>query len=372
MARGDKRVELKTVDETEHEQEEVVRLESEDGDRGTLVRLKVHPKFVEPEKQRLDVVARENYDARSFQPGIEALIENPEAAPAPLEQNWGRDPAAREAIPWGWFVLIALVLAGALIWSITRVNKAEDQARQIRVETKSVLGQDAREEKEAGHLIEVIQNATHEFFQSRNINEMVAMVRQPERVRPLMEGYYNNSEHRILPTHILRTTLLQPLTLDNRANFWMESVELENHGKKNLVVEIVASGEAKIDWETLVCYQPMPWDSFATQRPEGSSMDFRVYAEPDNFFSHEFADPLQWDCYRITALDSDETLFGYCRKTDESAPLIRAVIDATPAHKASLILRLGIPTGLQSRRGVVIEKLLSSRWLYLEPPGDEP
>ena len=101
-------------------------------------------------------------------------------------------------------------------------------------------------------------------------------------------------------------------------------------------------------------------------------MDFRVYAEPDNFFSHEFADPVQWDCYRITALDSDETLFGYCRKTDESAPLIRAVIDATPTRKASLILRLGIPTGLQSRRGVVIEKLLSPRWLYLDAPDDEP
>ncbi len=369
MARGDKRVELKTVDETEHEREEVVRLDTEDG-REAPVRLKVRPEPVEPEKQRLDVVARENYDARSYQPGIEALIENPEAEPAALEQNWGRDTALREATPWGWFVLIALVLAGAVIWSMTRVNKAEDQARQIRVETKSVLGQDALEEKEAGRLIELIQNTTRRFFQAGSVETMIPMVRQQARVRPLMERYYNNNEHRISPTRILRTTLLQPLTLDNRANFWMESVELENQGKKNLVVEIVASGEVKIDWETLVCYQPMPWDSFATQRPEGSSMDFRVYAQHDNFFSHEFADPLQWDCYRITALDSDETLFGYCRKTDEAAPVIQAVIDSNPTHKASVILRLGIPTGLQSRRGVVIEKILSSRWLYLEPPGD--
>ena len=370
MARGDKRVEFRTVDETEHEREEIVRLTSDDVGREAPVRLKVQPAPVEPEKQRLDIVARENYDARSYQPGIEALIENPEVAPAPLEQNWGHDTASREATPWGWFVLIALVLAGAVIWSITRVNKAEDQARQIRVETQTVVGNDALEEREAGRLIELIHKTTAEFFQARGVETMAAMVRQPARVRPLMERYYNDSEHRISPSRILGTTMLQPLTLDNRANFWMESVELETHGKKNLVIEIVPSGEVKIDWETLVCYQPMLWDSFATQRPEGSSMDFRVYAEHDNFFSHEFADPLQWDCYRITALDSDETLFGYCRKTDDAAPLIKAAIDSNPTHKASVILRLGIPTGLQSRRGVVIEKILSSRWLYLDPPGD--
>ena len=48
-------------------------------------------------------------------------------------------------------------------------------------------------------------------------------------------------------------------------------------------------------------------------------MDFRVYVEADNFYSHEFADSDQWMSFRLTALDSEETLFGYARPDSAEA-----------------------------------------------------
>jgi hypothetical protein len=47
---------------------------------------------------------------------------------------------------------------------------------------------------------------------------------------------------------------------------------------------------------------------------------------------------------------------------------MRRIVTADSYRKTNLILRLMVPEGLQSRRGVVIEKVMSPRWIYLEPP----
>lgn len=366
MARGDKPIELRPVDESSEAREEVVRLANDDIDQDAPVRLAIHPDDPKQEDRRLEILEKEAVNARSFEPGIEALIELPETLPTPQDPDWGRNPSAAQPTPWGWFALIAVVLTGGVIWSLLTVRKADKLARQIAVETESVLGKDADEEQQATDLIERIEATTREFFKAATVGELAKNVRHRDRVEPLMAGYYSN--HRLIPQRVMRTDMLQPLTLGGRANFWMESVELETLGKKNLAIEVMPGGEIKIDWETLVCYQPMPWDEFATNRPEATSLDFRVYVEPDNFHSHEFADPNQWECVRMTALDSDETLFGYCRANSESARIIAQTIGSNAGRKTPMILRLNIPTGLQSRRGVVIESVLSSRWIYIEPP----
>jgi hypothetical protein len=100
-------------------------------------------------------------------------------------------------------------------------------------------------------------------------------------------------------------------------------------------------------------------------------LDFRVYAEADNFFSHEFADSNRWACFRLTALDSDVPLFGYAPAGGEVATTIQQLLQQNAGHRSSLILRLSIPEGLQSRSGVMIEKVLSPRWLYIESPASD-
>ena len=149
----------------------------------------------------------------------------------------------------------------------------------------------------------------------------------------------------------------------------MARITLADGESRNVIIETTADG-AKLDWETLVAHQPMDWDEFATKRPEGTSMDFRVYVERDNFFSHEFADSDQWISLRLTALDADETLFGYTKAGSETAMEILDLLNAQQGRATSMILRLHEPEGIQSRRGVVIEDMLSPRWLYVRPPGE--
>ncbi len=365
MARETKKLELKPVDDLAEEQAPVIRLgDKESQPREKPVRLAM------PESarlsQRLDVPTRDEVESRTHQPGIEELIDRAGTDPDLVEQAWDKNPLYRQNVPWGWFIIFGTLLAAAVIWSLNGVKKADGHAKKIQVATESIVGHDAREDREAGDLIVRIDAATRKFFNTTDVNELSRLVRHPERVTPLMHAYYGG---KAIPAQSIRwTKILQPVTLGSRGNFWMETVELANRETRNLLIEILDSGEPRIDWETLVCYQPMKWDTFVTERPENITLDFRVCAEQDSFFSHEFSDQNVWNCFRLTALDSEETLFGYARKSEQASRDIFEILKLSPGHRASIIIRVNIPKGLQSRRGVVIEKMLSPRWLHLDPP----
>lgn len=365
MARETKKLELKPVDEAAEEPAPVIlRGDKEIQPREKPVRL-VLPEAALP-SQRLDVPAREDVESRSHQPGIEELIDKPAINPDLVEQAWAKNPFYRQNVPWGWFLLIGTLLAAAIIWSLSGIQKANVHAKKIRVATESIVDNDARENREAGDLIVRIDAATRKFFDTTDVAELARQVRHPERVTPLMHAYYGG---KAIPAQgIRRTKILQPVTLGTHGNFWMETVELANRETRNLLIEILDSGEPRIDWETLVCYQPMKWDTFVTERTQNTSLDFRVYAEQDMFFSHEFSDSNVWNCFRLTALDSEESLFGYAKKSEQASRDILEILNLSQGNRASIIIRVNIPEGLQSRRGVVIEKMLSPRWLYLDPP----
>ena len=370
MAREDKPLRLRTVDDETEEAVPVVRLknrETEARERDAKpVRLGAAEADPDAPSRRLDLPSREEIELRTHQPGIELLIEPEIANPDLVEENWGEATVRRNPIPWGWFALIGLTITGAVIWSLTRVEKADEQLNQIREATHSVLVDEEKEELEAAQLVDRIERQLRAWFSAGSVDLLAGMVRHSERVLPLMKEYYRDKP--VFSAKLKSIKVMQPLTLDNRGNFWMASVVLEDNRTRNLIVEIDEDGRPRVDWETFVCHQPMSWDEFVTQRPTGSSMDFRVYVERDSFYSHEFADSDQWTSFRLTALDSEETLFGYAHAGSDESKAIEQLIRQNPAGRATLILRLSIPEGLASRRGAVIEKLVNARWLYLEPP----
>jgi hypothetical protein len=369
MAREKKPVQLRTIDEDVVEPTPVVRLANYEtgwkekesnpirlggavADAGT--------------SERLDLPAKEEFELRTHQPGIEAIIETEAALPEPLEQNWGIEAIRRNPVPWGWFVLIGAAIVGAVIWSLTRVQEAEVQAKQILVDTQAALIDEEKEQREAGQLIDRIDHTLRDFFTATTVDAKIRMVRQPERVGPLMRGYYKDRPVFNGGLKVIKS--MRPVTLDRFGNFWIATVVLADGKITNLIVEIMDSGDVLMDWETLVCHQPMSWDDFAAKKSTGTSLDFRVYLERDDFFSHEFADARRWNCYRLTAFGGEQTLFGYAAVGSTEAEALSKLIDENGGRKCSAILRLLMPDAMQSKNGVVIEKLLSPRWIYLVPP----
>lgn len=369
MAREKQALKLTPVDGIERNLVPSFRLKrmrmTETLETGQPLRLEV-PRASPQESKRLVLPLQEAGDFRTHQPGIDLLIGAAISNPDHFEQGWENDGSHHRHIFWGSLALAGILLTGAALWWSGQIRDPGAQADPIRMANESDVEEETRENPDGGRLAEKIESVTRKYFLASKPEALAKHIRHPERVTPLLNKYY---EGRAIPVNpVLRTILLQPLTLDQRANFWMQSVELKNAETRNLIIEITGAGEPKIDWETLVCHQPMEWDTFARERPAGVSLEFRVYLEQDHFFSHEFADSSQWTCFRLTALDSEETLFGYAKTTDAVSTDLLALLDKSGEPRAPVILRVSIPHGLQSRRGLVIEKLMNPRWIYLDPP----
>jgi hypothetical protein len=308
-------------------------------------------------------------ELRTHQPGIEALIDTDNAPAGMTEDEWGDKTGRRLPIPWGWFALIGMAIIAAIVWSLAHLQDSVVVAKAIRDETVSNLAKDEAEAAEALKLIERIEGTLKIFFDTSSVDLKARMIRQPERVRPLMFDHYERFPHEQSPMKEMRS--LEPLNLHSSGDFWISSVMLANGKVINLVIEIDRNGNPLMDWETMVCYQPMAWDKFARQRPTGRSLDFRVVAVRDHFHSHEFTDQEKWTSYRLSALDSDEVLFGYVATGTEAELRLAQLAEIYQGAGMNVMLRLNIPDGLTSRRGVVIEKVLNSRWIYVDPPDNE-
>lgn len=366
MSRQRKAPELIPVDEDAEKEQSTRYIRLDPGQNPSDEQKVVKLEATREPTQKLAVPVREETETRSNEPGIDSLIEGDLATLAGLESAWGQAAAERRPLPWAWFALISIALVGGALWSLRNVIFAKETLDVIRIETESILETEETSIENAKTLIQRIESSLTTFCMAPDLDAMARLVRHPDRVRPLMDDYYARHPYKPLGAASIET--LRPLTLATRGDFWAATLRLENGTKRNFIVQVNEEQTGLVDWETAVNYQPMEWDDYARKRPVGSAMDFRVYLEPDLLYSHEFRDSAQWDCYMLTALDSEEVLFGYVQSDSPTAELLRIWFERMPSERASMILRLSIPEGLTSPRGVVIEHALSVRWIYIASP----
>jgi len=364
MAKDKEKVELKPVDEEADSKVRLVRLHKDSAEEVAVELPTVRVGGTPFPEARLGVASRDEKKTRSNEPDVGALIEKDVES---VEKEW--EAPLRRKVPWGWVALVACAFAAGILWSLVEVNRSEGQREDLAAEARSILQKEQEADLEAGRTIASIEKSANDFFDSRSVEEMIRYVRHPERVRPLMEKYYSAKPP--VANRVKEISSLDPLTIEDKAVFWMASCELETAGSRQVLVETASDGSAKVDWETFVCYQPMEWDAFAESRPPGYTGDFRVYVEKDNFYSHEFADSWRYTCYRLTALRSEQTLYGYVERNGTLAERLDSLIEKTGEGATPMILKLELPENTLSRQGVLIRKLVNPRWLFVEPPATE-
>ncbi|MEI6606541.1 MAG: hypothetical protein WCP35_14625 [Verrucomicrobiota bacterium] len=368
MARERKPVELRTVDDEPKHRLPVLRLgvdeqpvrlipENKDTHHAPAARLMV------PHTELLD-------NRRSHQPGVDVLIEPEEASVEDAEEGWSRSEVRREPIPWGWFVLIGLLLAWALIWSLSYVRQAEPMVEAEHQQAGAMVGESAASDRALADMIEGMERHVKAFCEADTLEAMLPLVRHARETRPLMERYYAQT-----PLHALGFKGVRnfqgAVVGGTERDFWVFTVALGDGSIREIQVEQEPSGRLGVDWETVVTYQPMNWNDYARQRPRGTTLNFRVFVEEDHFFTHEYADAERWASFRLTAQGGEETLFGYVPRGGELETELLRLIERNEKNPVAVILRLSLPAATQSRRGVIIEKVMSSQWIYVYPPDTE-
>ena len=356
---------LKVIDEAPEEPAQVVRL----GPKGVSVEPveRLPGRSTKEAPERLEGEVRENFEGRSLEPGVEAILDQPEPAEN-VEHPWGISDGKLVGVPYGWFVLIALALVGAGAWSLMAMRQGE---RKLEIDHGVVRERVAKDEdatKDAAALVDRVEDVVEAYLRAEKIEDVLPWIRHPERVRPLIEHAWKTEPKRRL--RFERMISFQPANLSQRP-FWVVRAEVEEGEMQNLLVEQTGESEVKVDWETHVCFQPMPWASYAAQRPVGEALDFRIRAVLDQHFSHEFSDSRKWRCFRLTAKGAEDHLFGYVLADSDACRELESVCRNSAGQMASVVLRLRIPEGSVSPRGVVIEKVVAPRWLILDGPAKD-
>lgn len=316
----------------------------------------------------LNPSGKEDLRTRSIGPDLNSLIEREIQV---MEEPWDTEAATGQTFAWGWVTLVACVFAAAILWSLANLNKVGGEGADLARQNRLNMNLENKEEIDAETQVSTIENAARNFLGSRSVEEMLRYVRHPERLRPLIEAFY--AESPLKPMRIKNLLSLEPLTIDNSAEYWMVSCEFEGNVRSQLLLESISIDEARVDWETFVCHQPMAWNEFVKNKPDGYTGDFRVYVQKDHHYSHEFSDSTAFDCYRLTALNGDEVLFGYVPRGRGLGLRMDEMTAGKEDQTLPMLLRLHIPRDLTSPQGVVIKEIVSSRWFFMnDPKGGEP
>ena len=184
MARDKKPVELRTVDDEPMLRVPVLRLGTEeqplrlipdnkDARHTPVARLMV------PSVDLLD-------NRRSHQPAVDVLIDPEDSGVAEAEEGWSRVAVRREPMPWGWFALVGLVLAGAVIWSLSHVRQAEPRVEAERRQAVEVAGESAASDRALADMIEGMKRQVKAFCEAGTLEAMLPLVRHAEATRPYL------------------------------------------------------------------------------------------------------------------------------------------------------------------------------------------
>ncbi|MCW1925272.1 DUF1206 domain-containing protein [Luteolibacter arcticus] len=354
-------------DEAEKADDGVVRLKAAGTSFEQVQRLA--PEKVAEAPERLESQPRDLFEGRSQEPGVEAILDKEEVVEN-VEQPWGMRDGRLAGMPYGWFVLIIVAVIAAGVWAVIQMSKGEAEVAQRLAEVREMKEDDAAEDRTARELVDRIERVVGEYLAADSVEKIVPLIRHPERVKPLIEAEWTVRPKRAMK--FARLTTFQPATIPG-GEFWIVRAESRDGEPQNLILEQLGDTGVRVDWETHVCHQPMEWGRYIADRPSSSAMDFRVWVTPDSYYSHEFSDAGRWRCYRITTKDSEEHLFGYALADSEVARELEDYLKSVPNGVATIIARLRFPAGSSSPRGVVIEKLVEPRWMYVtDPSKDSP
>ncbi len=316
--------------------------------------------------EKLGMPTGKSYEYRTYNLGVEALILNATTQAPNMEQSWGDVGSLKSGFSWKWSAITAAIIFSGVALTVA-LPKLLPKTLPSKVTVLKVADTKTEQEKnlEASKQMERVTAALQGYFSAKTIEEMSLHVRLPNRVRPMMENYY--AKQPLLSNPIVgETPDLEPLLSPAGRDFWLAKCKFKNGQNKDVVVEILRNGEAKVDWENATGYEIMGLDEFADQQPRELSLDFRVSLEYDSYYADEFSDEKLWRCFKLSSPKNTSIIYGYVKADSPLLAEIEGLIHRSADEPCLTILQLKFPMEFKAKRGVVIEKIVSPVWLYLE------
>jgi|UniRef100_UPI0037835FB7 hypothetical protein len=206
-----------------------------------------------------------------------------------------------------------------------------------------------------------IETTIRGFFESDTIEKKLAYVRDPQRVRPLMENFYRNRslEHRewkslgwILPVE-------EPGYRLGYAQAVFGDAE-----PVSLIIEELGDGGFRVDWESSVRYGEIGWNEFIQTQPATPKL-FRVIASKPRHAPSAEA-PQGSEILEIKHPEEDDVIYAYFDRQDPKFQPLLQQLQTGNWKDVPLTLRLCYPGPAGSGKSVRIADVEGKGWLILQ------
>lgn len=206
-----------------------------------------------------------------------------------------------------------------------------------------------------------IENAVRGFFEASGVADKIAFARDPHRVRPLMEGYYQNHAMDVLDWKALGWVL--PVEETGYRLGYAQAI-FANAEPVSLIIEEMEDGSFKVDWESSVRYGELDWREFVRTRPTSPKL-FRVIASKPQHTPTDAA-PEDSELLELKCPGEGDSIFAFFdRKDPKFQPLLQQ-LQSGNWKDVPLTLRLCYPGPTDSGKSVRIADVEGKGWLILQ------
>ncbi len=205
-----------------------------------------------------------------------------------------------------------------------------------------------------------IEHAVRGFFEAASLDQKLLYSRDPVRVRPLMENYYQSHPQQPMEWKSLGWVL--PVEEAGYRLGYAQAI-FANAEPVSLIIEEKEDGSFRVDWESSVRYGETNWEEFIKTQPT-SPMLFRVIAsKPQN--SPPEATPAGSEVLEIKHPDDNDVIYAYFdRKDPKFQPLLQQ-LQTGNWKDVPLTLRLCFPGPAGSGKNARIAAVEGKGWLIL-------
>lgn len=357
MAKGKGRNKVRLVEEDDAFSEPLVRL-TKDRVEEVVHRPEGRGTNRGVSEGRLEVVEKARRQTRSKEPELDELVEHftPEQ-----EDEW--DKKKHQRTPWGWIIVLALLIGAGIVWSIFSVKRAALQRTKIMEAAAEIIEDEEETTVYAETVVENLKDVVRAYYSAATVEELLKYVRHPERVEVLIRETYEASP--LVARDVVEFQAFDTVEIQKHSNFWLVASELSDGEVETVIVEILEDQSAKVDWETATRYQPMEWKEFVEQGSKDFESDFRIFMETPTLPTEAFEG--RDDHMAVLLFDYEETkeVYGYVEVGTETHDNISSMLQSNGGTAYPAILRLGKS---EKTGQIVILKLVQPQWLYVTDP----
>ena len=209
----------------------------------------------------------------------------------------------------------------------------------------------------------VIEATVRKFFEAGSVSEKLAYVRDPHRVRSLMNDYYNSHPIPKVKWQALGWTL--PVDEPGYRLGYVQAT-FEDGAPASLIVEESETGSFAVDWESYVRYGELSWHDFLTMKPAQPTLLRVIASRSEN--GDNLPAGYGEELIEIKHPDEEGSVFATLDKTNPDMASMVTQLQKGNWKDVPLTLRLCYPGTASDGKVVRIAGIEGKGWLILLQP----